>query len=72
MVTLGRFELPTSGLGNRCSIQLSYRATSNMVSRGKPLDSLFSIFSDEPVESRTLPYTNKSTGTMVFQKAVLQ
>ena len=27
MVTLGRFELPTSGLGNRCSIQLSYRAT---------------------------------------------
>jgi hypothetical protein len=26
-VTLGRFELPTSGLGNRCSIQLSYRAT---------------------------------------------
>ena len=26
MVTLGRFELPTSGLGNRCSIQLSYRA----------------------------------------------
>jgi L-ascorbate 6-phosphate lactonase len=29
MVTLGRFELPTSGLGNRCSIQLSYRATSS-------------------------------------------
>jgi hypothetical protein len=29
MVTLGRFELPTSGLGNRCSIQLSYRATLN-------------------------------------------
>ena len=29
MVTLGRFELPTSGLGNRCSIQLSYRATEN-------------------------------------------
>src|ERR1700678_1600230 len=27
MVTLGRFELPTSGLGNRCSIHLRYRAT---------------------------------------------
>jgi hypothetical protein len=28
MVTLGRFELPTCGLGNRRSIHLSYRATS--------------------------------------------
>jgi hypothetical protein len=27
MVTLGRFELPTCGLGNRRSIHLSYRAT---------------------------------------------
>ena len=27
MVAPGRFELPTSGLGNRCSIQLSYGAT---------------------------------------------
>ena len=26
MVAPGRFELPTSGLGNRCSIQLSYGA----------------------------------------------
>jgi hypothetical protein len=26
MVALGRFELPTFGLGNRCSIHLSYRA----------------------------------------------
>ena len=25
MVGLGRFELPTHGLGNRCSILLSYR-----------------------------------------------
>jgi hypothetical protein len=25
MVGLGRFELPTHGLGNRCSIHLSYR-----------------------------------------------
>ena len=25
MVRLGRFELPTHGLGNRCSIQLSYK-----------------------------------------------
>jgi hypothetical protein len=25
-VTLGRFELPTCGLGNRRSIHLSYRA----------------------------------------------
>ena len=24
MVGLGRFELPTNGLGNRCSIHLSY------------------------------------------------
>jgi hypothetical protein len=28
MVTLGRFELPTCGLGNRRSIHLSYRAIS--------------------------------------------
>jgi hypothetical protein len=27
VVTLGRFELPTCGLGNRRSIHLSYRAT---------------------------------------------
>ncbi len=27
LVTLGRFELPTCGLGNRRSIHLSYRAT---------------------------------------------
>ena len=27
MVGLGRFELPTHGLGNRCSIRLSYRPT---------------------------------------------
>ena len=26
MVTPGRFELPTCGLGNRCSIHLSYGA----------------------------------------------
>jgi hypothetical protein len=26
-VAPGRFELPTSGLGNRCSIHLSYGAT---------------------------------------------
>jgi predicted GNAT superfamily acetyltransferase len=32
LVTLGRFELPTSGLGNRCSIQLSYRATGVLLS----------------------------------------
>jgi hypothetical protein len=28
MEALGRVELPTNGLGNRCSIHLSYRATS--------------------------------------------
>ncbi len=27
VVGLGRFELPTHGLGNRCSILLSYRPT---------------------------------------------
>jgi hypothetical protein len=27
LVALGRVELPTFGLGNRCSIHLSYRAT---------------------------------------------
>jgi hypothetical protein len=29
MVGLGRFELPTHGLGNRCSIHLSYRPVSS-------------------------------------------
>jgi hypothetical protein len=33
MVTLGRFELPTCGLGNRRSIHLSYRATSSYLVR---------------------------------------
>jgi hypothetical protein len=28
MEALGRVELPTNGLGNRCSIHLSYRAIS--------------------------------------------
>jgi hypothetical protein len=28
-VTPGRLELPTNGLGNRCSIHLSYGATSH-------------------------------------------
>jgi hypothetical protein len=32
MVAPGRFELPTSGLGNRCSIQLSYGAMSGKYS----------------------------------------
>jgi hypothetical protein len=30
MVGLGRVELPTNGLGNRCSIHLSYRPTDRM------------------------------------------
>src|SRR5947208_13594328 len=30
MVGLGRFELPTHGLGNRCSIHLSYRPVNNL------------------------------------------
>ena len=33
MVAPGRFELPTSGLGNRCSIQLSYGAVASKYSR---------------------------------------
>ena len=31
MVPLGRFERPTRGLGNRCSILLSYRGTQSDV-----------------------------------------
>ena len=31
MVTPGRFELPTCGLGNRCSIHLSYGATFRII-----------------------------------------
>jgi hypothetical protein len=31
LVAPGRFELPTSGLGNRCSIHLSYGATLNPI-----------------------------------------
>ncbi len=39
MVGLGRFELPTHGLGNRCSIHLSYRpevAAPNRLTQNKP------------------------------------
>ena len=31
MEALGRVELPTNGLGNRCSIHLSYRANQQFV-----------------------------------------
>jgi hypothetical protein len=30
-VGLGRVELPTNGLGNRCSIHLSYRPTNDLI-----------------------------------------
>ena len=33
LVGLGRFELPTHGLGNRCSIHLSYRPASPQIAR---------------------------------------
>ena len=32
MVGLGRVELPTNGLGNRCSIHLSYRPAKSHIS----------------------------------------
>lgn len=35
MVTPGRFELPTCGLGNRRSIHLSYGATFDILTRYK-------------------------------------
>jgi hypothetical protein len=35
MVGLGRFELPTNGLGNRCSIHLSYSPGLLIVIRGQ-------------------------------------
>ena len=31
MVGLGRVELPTNGLGNRCSIHLSYRPANDLI-----------------------------------------
>ena len=40
MVTLGRFELPTCGLGNRRSIHLSYRATSLEFTPSKAVQSM--------------------------------
>ena len=45
MVTLGRFELPTCGLGNRRSIHLSYRAMIQLCrsSFGKPPDLLWPL-----------------------------
>ncbi len=36
MVGLGRFELPTNGLGNRCSIHLSYSPAPDIVIRSQP------------------------------------
>ena len=33
VVSLGRFELPTPGLGNLCSIHLSYRDTEQIVTK---------------------------------------
>ena len=40
MVALGRVELPTFGLGNRCSIHLSYRAMNGMSLRNGCLTGL--------------------------------
>ncbi|GEM_PF-2170808 len=31
MVRLGGFEPPTHGLGNRCSVQLSYKRITNII-----------------------------------------
>ncbi len=46
MVAPGRFELPTSGLGNRCSIHLSYGAKSQTLMILKVLAALFKSFSN--------------------------
>jgi hypothetical protein len=43
MVAPGRFELPTSGLGNRCSIQLSYGAVASKYSRFNTLQSFVQV-----------------------------
>jgi hypothetical protein len=36
MVGLGRVELPTNGLGNRCSIHLSYRPLRHILTEPGP------------------------------------
>ena len=40
LVTPARFELATSGLGNRCSIHLSYGATFAVAGREKPANGI--------------------------------
>ncbi len=40
MIGLGRFELPTHGLGNRCSIHLSYRPSMTLLDRDPNENSL--------------------------------
>jgi hypothetical protein len=43
MVAPGRFELPTSGLGNRCSIHLSYGAVASKYFRFNTLQSFVQV-----------------------------
>ena len=45
MEALGRVELPTNGLGNRCSIHLSYRAVNGKLLKNHDLQ-LSSSFAD--------------------------
>lgn len=49
MEALGRVELPTNGLGNRCSIHLSYRAM-----QWKSLTSVQFTPTDQPILGSSL------------------
>lgn len=60
MVTPGRFERPTSGLGNRCSIQLSYGAARERLPDDKPTEhcsNLAELLSLQNSEAGVPPFT---------------
>ena len=61
LVGLGRFELPTHGLGNRCSIHLSYRPAGKIITLGVALGHL------EFNADRVPGLTRKANGQVDFR-----
>ena len=56
---LGRVELPTNGLGNRCSIHLSYRASLREAESGPSRGSGFRLRAPASAHARNTPQFRK-------------